>query len=69
LNGNLLNNVTALYNRINERKHLMDLPEQRILGSLLLLAGVSFLAVELYTDQLTTVIEILAEILKTAIAG
>jgi hypothetical protein len=47
----------------------MDLPEQRILGSLLLLAGVSFLAVELYTDQLTTVIEILGEILKTTIAG
>ena len=69
MNGNLLNNVTALYNRINGRKHCMDLPEQRILGSLLLLAGVSFLAVGLYTDQLTTVIEILGEILKTAIAG
>ena len=47
----------------------MDLPEQRILGSLLLLAGVSLLAVGLYTDQLTTVIEILGEVLKTAIAG
>jgi len=47
----------------------MDLPEQRILGSLLLLAGVSFLAVGLYTDQLTAVIEILGEILKAAIAG
>jgi hypothetical protein len=47
----------------------MDLPEQRILGSLLLLAGVSFLAVGLYTGQLTTVTEILGEVLKTAIAG
>ncbi|MHC3129070.1 MAG: hypothetical protein IBV52_03235 [Candidatus Bathyarchaeota archaeon] len=47
----------------------MDLPEQRIFGSLLLLAGVSFLAVGLYTDQLTTVTEIIGNILKTAIAG
>jgi len=47
----------------------MDLPEQRILGSLLLLAGVSFLTVGLYTDQLTTVIEIISAVLKTAIAG
>gem|GEM_PF-1341477 len=69
MNGNVLNNVTALYNRINGREKLMDLPEQRILGSLILLAGVSFLAVGLYTDQVTTVIEILGEILKTAIAG
>ena len=47
----------------------MDLPEQRILGSLLLLAGISFLAVGLATGQLTTIIEILSEILETAIAG
>ena len=47
----------------------MDLPEQRILGSLILLAGVSFLAIGLYTGQLTTVIEILSEVLTTAIAG
>jgi hypothetical protein len=60
--------VSALYNRINGRKQLMNLPEQRILGSLLLLAGVSFLAVGFYTDQLTTVIEILGKVLKTAIA-
>jgi len=61
--------VLALYNRINGRKQLMDLPEQRILGSLILLAGISFLAVGLYTDQLTTVTEIIGNILKTAIAG
>jgi len=61
--------VLALYNRINGRKQLMDLPEQRILGSLILLAGISFLSVGLYTDQLTTVTEIIGNILKTAIAG
>jgi len=61
--------VLALYNRINGRKQLMDLPEQRILGFLILLAGISFLSVGLYTDQLTTVTEIIGNILKTAIAG
>lgn len=47
----------------------MDLSEQRIIGSLLLLAGISFLAVGLYTDQIKTVIEIIGEVLTTAIAG
>jgi len=47
----------------------MDLPEQRIVGSLLLLAGISFLAVGLATNQLTTVIEIIGQLLTTAIAG
>jgi hypothetical protein len=61
--------VTALYNRINGRKHRMDLPEQRIIGSLILLAGISFLAIGLYTGQLTTVIEIISEVLNAAIAG
>jgi len=61
--------VSALYNRINGRKKLMDLPEQRILGSLLLLAGISFLAIGLYADQLTTVLEIIGKVLNAAIAG
>jgi hypothetical protein len=61
--------VTALYTRIKGRKQLMNLPEQRIIGSLILLAGVSFLAVGLYTGQLTTVIEIVREVLNAAIAG
>ena len=61
--------VTALYNRIKGRKQLMNLPEQRIIGSLLLLASVSFLAVGLYTDQLTTVLEIIGKVLNAAIAG
>ncbi len=61
--------VTALYTRIKGRKQPMELPEQRIIGSLLLLAGLSFLTVGLYTDQLTTVIEIIGQVLTTAIAG
>jgi len=47
----------------------MNLPEQRIIGSLILLAGVSFLAVGLYTGQITNVIEIIGKVLNAAIAG
>jgi len=47
----------------------MDLPEQRIVGSLLLLAGISFLAVGLATGQITTIIEIIGQVLNAAIAG
>jgi hypothetical protein len=47
----------------------MDLPEQRIIGSLLLLAGISFLAVGLYEEQLTTVLEIIGKLLNAAILG
>ncbi len=47
----------------------MELSEQRILGSLILLSGITFLAVGLATGQLTTILEILSEIFGTAIAG
>jgi hypothetical protein len=47
----------------------MDLPEQRLIGSLLLLAATSFLAVGLYEEQLTTVLEIIGIVLNAAIAG
>jgi hypothetical protein len=60
--------VTESYSRINGRKQLMDLPEPRITGALLLLAGITFLAVGLATDQLTKVIEIIGKILGPAIA-
>jgi hypothetical protein len=61
--------VTTLYTRTKGSKQLMDLSEQRIFGALILLAGISFLAVGLYTDQLTTVIEIIGQVLTTAITG
>jgi hypothetical protein len=61
--------VTGYYSRINGRKQLMDLPEQRIIGSLLLLAGITFLAAGLATGQLTTVMDILSKVLGAAIAG
>lgn len=37
----------------------MDIPQRRIIGALLLLLGVSFLAVGLYTGQINTVVEML----------
>jgi hypothetical protein len=47
----------------------MDLPEKRVIGSLLLLSGVTFLAIGLHTGQLATVLELLKRIFGTAIAG
>jgi len=37
----------------------MDVPEQRVIGALLLLLGVSFLAVGVYTGQLEEIVEML----------
>ncbi len=47
----------------------MDLPEQRILNSLILLAGITFLAIGVATGQLTTLLQIINEVLSAAIAG
>lgn len=47
----------------------MDQHEQKIIGSLLLLAGITFLAAGLATGQLAAVMDILREVLGTAIAG
>lgn len=43
----------------------MDIPERRVIGSLLLLVGVSFLAVGVYTGQLNAVVEMLRTAFKT----
>ena len=37
----------------------MDVPERRVIGALLLLLGVSFLAVAIYTGQLNVIVEML----------
>jgi len=47
----------------------LDLPEKRVIGSLLLLSGLTFLAIGLYTGQLNFVLELLKKIFETAIAG
>jgi hypothetical protein len=45
----------------------MDLPEQRIVNSLILLAGISFLAVGVATGQIPKIIEILSKILTQSL--
>jgi len=47
----------------------MDLLEKRVIGSLLLLSGLTFLTLGLYTGQLTFLLELLKKIFETATAG
>ena len=47
----------------------MDVSIRRVIGSLTLLLGVTFLTVGLYTGQLATVVEIVKRILESSIAG
>jgi len=46
----------------------MDIPERRVIGALLLLLGVSFFAVGIYTGQLKTIVEMLKKVFSTVIA-
>ena len=46
----------------------MDPSERRVVGSLLLLLGLTFLALGLYTGQLGFVLEIVKKVFETAIA-
>jgi len=43
----------------------MDIPERRVIGALLLLMGVSFLAVGIYTGQLNAIVEMLKKVFST----
>jgi hypothetical protein len=47
----------------------MDVSEQRVIGSLLLLLGVTFLIIGLYSGQLETVLEIVKKIFEASVAG
>jgi hypothetical protein len=47
----------------------MDLPEQRVLNSLILLAGITFLVIGVATGQLTTLVQTIGEVLGAAIVG
>jgi hypothetical protein len=47
----------------------MDVPMRRVVGSLALLLGVTFLTIGVYSGQVGTVIEIVKRILEAAIAG
>ncbi len=43
----------------------MEIPERRVIGALLLLLGVSFIAIAIHTGQLNTIIEMLKTAFKT----
>ncbi|MDH7477846.1 MAG: hypothetical protein QHH17_05645 [Candidatus Bathyarchaeota archaeon] len=43
----------------------MEIPQRRIIGALLLLLGVSFLAVGIYTGQLNNILEMLKKAVIT----
>jgi hypothetical protein len=45
----------------------MGIPQRRVIGSLLLLLGVSFLAVSIYMGQINTIVEMLKTAFKTVI--
>ena len=47
----------------------MDPSEKRVIGSLLLLLGLTFLVLGLYTGQLTYIMDVMKEIFETAVAG
>jgi hypothetical protein len=47
----------------------MDISEKRIIGSLLLLAGITFLSMGLLTGQLDKVVEFVTKAFEPAIAG
>ena len=47
----------------------MELPERRVIGSLILLLGVSFFVIGLQSNQLNTVLDIAKRILEAAVAG
>lgn len=47
----------------------MDISEKRIIGSLFLLAGLTFLSIALYTGQLAEVAELMKSIFEPAVAG
>jgi len=47
----------------------MDVSLRRVIGSLVLLLGISFLTVGLYTGQVDRVMEIVKRILEASVAG
>ena len=47
----------------------MDVPMRRVIGSLILLLGVTLLAVGLHSGQIDTVVQIVKRVLEAAVAG
>ena len=47
----------------------MDMSEKRIMGSLILLLGLTFLSIGIYTGELTRIAELIQGIFEPAVAG
>jgi hypothetical protein len=47
----------------------MDVPTRRVIGSLILLLGVSLFAIGLHSGQLDSVMQIVKRVLEAAVAG
>ncbi len=47
----------------------MEISEKRIIGALILLAGLTFLSLGLYTNQLEKVADLMRSIFEPALAG
>lgn len=47
----------------------MSISEKRIIGSLILLAGLTLLSIALYTNQITEIAKLMKEIFEPAVAG
>ena len=47
----------------------MDPSEKRVIGSLLLLSGLTFLVIGLYAGQLDYIMDVMKKIFETAVAG
>lgn len=47
----------------------MDSSEKRVIGSLVLLSGLTFLVLGLYTGQLDYIMDVMKKIFETAVAG
>jgi len=47
----------------------VETSEKRIIGSLLLLVGVTFLSIALYTNQLAKIAELISGVFEPAVTG
>lgn len=47
----------------------MEIPEKRVIGSLLLLAGLTFFVVGWYSGQLASIAEFVKNVFQPAVAG
>jgi hypothetical protein len=47
----------------------MEISEKRIMGSLILLAGITVLSIALYSDQLAEIVKLMRSIFEPAVAG